>query len=297
MELIKAFLNYLYLEKKYSKHTIDSYKNDLVSFFKYVEKEFEGASIEKVHYAQIRSWIVFLVQKKISNNSVNRKMSSLKSFYKFLIKTKTISVNPLQKHKSLKVPKRVNVPFNKKEIEEVLSMLNEKTDYISLRNKLIVELFYTTGIRRSELIGLKLSDIDLKQNTIKVLGKRNKERYIPVLNILQRSIIEYLKKRKEFSRNKEYLFLTQKQKKLYGTLVYRLINNYFSSVSTKVKKSPHVLRHAFATHLLNEGADLNAVKELLGHASLASTQVYTNSSLSELKNVYNRAHPRSSSKK
>ena len=297
MELIKAFLDYLYLEKKYSEHTITSYNNDLTSFLTFLEGEFEYSKLEKVHYSQIRSWIVELVENKISNNSINRKVSSLKSFYKFLIKIKVVKVNPLQKHRSLKVSKRVNVPFSEKEINEVLIALNEKDDFISLRNRLIIELLYATGIRRSELIELKISNIDLKHNVIKVLGKRNKERYIPIIKILQNTINEYLNKRKEFTSENKYLFITEKGNKLYGTLVYRLINNYFSSVSTKVKKSPHVLRHAFATHLLNEGADLNAVKELLGHSSLASTQVYTNSSLKELKNMYNRAHPRSSNKK
>jgi len=296
MELIQSFLTYLSLEKKYAKHTITSYENDLTSFLKYLENEFSMDSLQNVNYSQIRSWIVFLVENEVSNNSINRKMSSLKSFYKFLIKTKTISENPLQKHKALKVPRRVNVPFNKKEIDEVLQILAVKNDYISLRNKLIIELFYATGIRRSELIELKLKNVDLSQNLIKVLGKRNKERYIPLLKVINNSLSEYLIERNKIDTDNDYLFLTEKKNKLYGTLVYRLINDYFSGVSTKAKKSPHVLRHAFATHLLNEGADLNAVKELLGHSSLASTQVYTNSSLKELKNVYNRAHPRSSKK-
>ncbi len=296
MELIQAFLDYLYLEKNYSKHTITSYKNDLASFLDYLKNEFNDSNIQNVHYSQIRSWIVSLVENSLSNNSINRKVSSLKSFYKFLIKTKTIDVNPLQKHKSLKVPKRVNVPFNQKEITDVLFSFEGKNDFVSLRNKLIIELFYATGIRRSELIDLKISDIDLKQNTVKVLGKRNKQRYVPLLKIIQKTVNEYLEQRKLINSENEYLFITEKGNKIYGTLVYRLINDYFSAVSTKVKRSPHVLRHAFATHLLNEGADLNAVKELLGHASLASTQVYTNSSLKELKNVYNRAHPRSSIK-
>jgi len=294
MKSIQAFLDYLSLEKNYSKHTIISYKNDLTSFLSYIEIEYTDSNIQKVHYTQIRSWIVSLVESGISNNSINRKISSLKSFYKFLVKTKTIKINPLQKHKSLKIPKRVNVPFNQKEITEVLFSFEGKNDFLSLRNKLIIELFYATGIRRSELIELKIKDIDLIQNNIKVLGKRNKERYVPLLKIIQKTVNEYIEERKKISNNNEYLFITEKGNKIYGTLVYRLINDYFSAVSTKVKKSPHVLRHAFATHLLNEGADLNAVKELLGHASLASTQVYTNSSLKELKNVYNRAHPRSS---
>jgi integrase/recombinase XerC len=197
------------------------------------------------------------------------------------------------KHKALKVPKRVNIPFTNKEITEVINNLNENDDFLSVRNKLVVEILYATGIRRNELINLKISDVDLIQENIKVLGKQNKERIIPLLRTVQNSIKRYLDKRKETPQKNDYLFITEKGNKFYGTLVYRIINDYFSSVSTKVKKSPHIIRHAFATQLLNEGADLNSVKELLGHASLASTQVYTNSSLSELKKVYNQAHPRS----
>ena len=297
MLLIQPFLEYLSLEKKYSPHTIISYKNDLNAFSEFLLKTYNISSLKEVHYSQIRNWIIKLVETKISNRSINRKMSSLKSFYKFLIKIKEIPESPLQKHKSLKVPKRINVPFNKNEIETVLLNLDSNEDFESLRNKLMVELFYSTGIRRAELINLKVNDVDLIQKIIKVLGKRNKERYIPLLQMLQVSINQYLIIRRKFSKESKYFFITKKGNKLYGTLVYRVINMYFSSVSSKVKKSPHILRHAFATHLLNEGADLNAVKELLGHASLASTQVYINSTLKELKNVYNRAHPRSSSKK
>lgn len=294
MESIEAFLEYLLLEKKYSEHTIISYRNDLNSFYKFIIDDCDSVLIEEVHYTQIRSWIIYLVKNKISNNAINRKMSSLKSFYSFLLKINAISINPLQKHKSLKVPKRVNIPFNKSEITQVLSSFSEENDFNSLRNKLIIEMFYLTGMRRSELISLKLLDVDLSQKLIKVLGKRNKERYIPILNVLKKTLELYLLERDKLNLNTDCLFVTDKGNKIYGTLVYRLINNYFSSVSTKVKKSPHVLRHAFATHLLNEGADLNSIKELLGHSSLASTQVYTNSSLEELKSVYNRAHPRSS---
>lgn len=293
MKQIQSFLEYLSLEKNYSEHTITAYKADLKSFKKFILKEYEDDNLSQVNYAQIRSWIVSLVNNKITNKTINRKISSLKTFYTFLIKVKTIRESPLRKHRVLKVPKRVNIPFNTKEINEVLNLLSDNSDFISLRNKLIVELLYSTGMRRNELINLQIKDVDMLQENIKVLGKRDKERYIPLLKSIVKSLKVYLKVRTDYTQENDYLFITKKKKKLYGTLVYRLINDYFSSVSSKVKKSPHVLRHAFATHLLNEGADLNAVKELLGHASLASTQIYTNSSLSKIKRMYNQAHPRS----
>jgi len=293
MQLIQAFVDYLNIERKYSTHTQIAYQQDIESFKNFIKEEFEENSLINVHYTQIRSWIVYLVSKKVSNRTINRKISSLKTFYKFLQKTKQITDNPLLKHKALKVPKRINIPFTNKEITEVINNLNENDDFVSVRNKLVVEILYATGIRRNELINLKISDVDLIQENIKVLGKQNKERIIPLLRTVQNSIKKYLDKRKEIQQKNDYLFITEKGNKFYGTLVYRIINDYFSSVSTKVKKSPHIIRHAFATQLLNEGADLNSVKELLGHASLASTQVYTNSSLSELKKVYNQAHPRS----
>jgi len=291
---IHSFINYLTLEKKYSRHTIAAYLNDLNSFQEFCNKEFDNQSIAEVNYTQIRSWIVSLVENKISNRTINRKISSLKSFYKFLQKTKIIENNPLAKHKALKVPKQVQVPFSEKEIINVITLLDDEVDFESLRNKLIVELFYSTGMRRSELINLKITDLDFANETVKVLGKRNKERFIPLLTSVQKSLAKYIKVRGEINTNESYLFLTKKGKIIYDTLVYRVINNYFSRVSSKVKKSPHIIRHSFATHLLNEGADLNSVKELLGHSSLASTQVYTHSSLGKLKEIYNQAHPRSS---
>ncbi|NOR27773.1 MAG: tyrosine-type recombinase/integrase [Lutibacter sp.] len=290
---INSFLNYLILEKKYSKHTTTAYLNDLNSFQMFCNITYSSQSIVEVNYAQIRNWIVSLVESKVSNRTINRKVSSLKSFYKFLQKIKEIESNPLAKHKALKVPKQVQIPFSEKEIKNVLHLLDDEVNFESLRNKLIVELFYSTGIRRSELINIKISDIDFANETVKVLGKRNKERYIPLLKSVLKSIVNYIEVRKEITTNETYLFLTKKGKIIYDTLVYRVINNYFSTVSSKVKKSPHIIRHSFATHLLNEGADLNSVKELLGHSSLASTQVYTHSSLGKLKEVYNQAHPRS----
>jgi integrase/recombinase XerC len=293
---IKSFIDYLTFEKKYSEHTIIAYQKDLSTFRNFCIEEYGSQDLLIIHYPQIRSWIVQLVDSGITNRSVNRKVSSLKSFYKFLQKTKQIEDTPLRKHQSLKVSKRVQVPFSEKEISNVIGNLEKAEDFKSMRNKLIVELFYSTGIRRNELINIKINDIDFSNGTLKVLGKRNKERYIPLITIVQDSIKNYLLERMKVDTVDQYLFLTNGQKKTYPVLVYRIINDYFSTVSSKVKKSPHVLRHSFATHLLNEGADLNSVKELLGHASLASTQVYTHSSLGKIKEVYNQAHPRSKKK-
>lgn len=235
-----------------------------------------------------------MVENEISNSSVNRKISSLKSFYKFLQKIKQIEVNPLIKHNSLKSPKKIQIPFSEKEVDNVLNNINYSDGYEGTRDKLIIDLFYTTGIRRAELINLKLHNIDFHSNTIKVLGKRNKERIIPIVPIISQQLKKYLNERAEIEQIKdvEYLFLMLKGVKINESFVYRLINYYFSGVSEKVKKSPHILRHTFATHMLNNGADMNSVKELLGHSSLASTQVYTHSSLAELKKAYGKAHPR-----
>jgi integrase/recombinase XerC len=288
---IKSFIEYISFEKKYSKHTVLAYNRDILEFQDFCIQEFQDDNLSLVNYSQVRSWIVNLVDADISNRTVNRKISSLNSFYKFLQKTKVVSENPISKHKALKVSKRIQVPFSQKEIEEVIKKF-EVSDFKSLRNKLIVELLYSTGMRRNELIELNVNDIDFSNNTLKVLGKRNKERYIPLLTSVKKTLEKYLIERKEKNNLNDYLFFTDKQNKLYPTLVYRIINEYFSTVSSKVKKSPHILRHSFATHLLNEGADLNSVKELLGHSSLASTQVYTSSSISKLKEVYNKTHPR-----
>ncbi len=293
---IKSFLDYLQIEKKYSKHTLIAYEKDLNDFFAFYQDKYGTINTEEINYSQIRSWIVSLVNSNVSNRTINRKISSLKSLFKFLQKTKQIVTNPLAKHQALKTSKQVQVPFSEKEIKEVLNLKNDIEDFESVRNKLIVELFYSTGIRRSELINIKIDAIDFNKETVKVLGKRNKERYIPLIKTVQDSLKNYLKFRNTIKSELSYLFITKKGKKTYDTLVYRIINNYFSTVSSKVKKSPHVIRHSFATHLLNEGADLNAVKELLGHSSLASTQVYTHSSLGKLKKVYNQAHPRSQKK-
>ena len=289
-----AFRDYLQLEKKYSPHTVNAYLNDLISFETYIHSEFDTDDLLNINYSLIRSWIVTLVDAQISNTSVNRKISSLKSYYKFLLKTKQIAISPLLKHKSLKTPKTLQIPFSEKELDEVLNSITYPEGFEGIRDKLIIDLFYSTGIRRTELIHLKMLNIDLSNATLKVLGKRNKERILPLLPTIINQIKLYLTERAYLERitDSDIFFLTIKGVKMNDSLVYRLINNYFSTVSEKVKKSPHILRHTFATHLLNNGADLNSVKELLGHSSLASTQIYTQSSLFELKKVYGDSHPR-----
>lgn len=289
-----AFRDYLQFEKKYSSHTINAYLNDVTYFESFNKEHFDQDTIEQVNYNQIRSWIVSLVEDGLSNSTVNRKIASLKAFYRFLLKIKQIQINPLLKHKALKMEKKLQIPFSEKELTEALSQNSDSEGFQEIRDKLIVELFYTSGIRRTELIHLKYSNVNLVSNTLKVLGKRNKERILPVLPIVLEQLSLYIKERSllETIVDADYFFLTKKGLKLSDSFVYRLINSYFSTVSEKVKKSPHVLRHTFATHLLNNGADLNSVKELLGHSSLASTQIYTHSSLSELKKVYQEAHPR-----
>lgn len=291
----QSYRDYLELEKKYSAHTVLAYLKDIGFFEAFLQTEFDQESLFEVNYSQIRSWIVSLVDAGVSNNSINRKMSSLKSFYKFLLKTKQITASPLLKHKSLKTPKKLQIPFSEKEVDQVLNQIQYPEGFEGVRDKLIIDLFYTTGIRRTELIHLQMAHIDFSSQTIKVLGKRNKERILPVLPIISQQLLLYQSERARLQQIKDfgYLFLTLKGVKLNDSFVYRLINNYFSNVSEKVKKSPHILRHTFATHLLNNGADINSVKELLGHSSLASTQIYTHSSLAELKKVYGNAHPRS----
>lgn len=295
MMTFKPFIDYLLLEKKYSTHTIISYKKDLESFGAFVSSEYEQSSIDDINYQQIRNWIVSLVDSGITNRSINRKISSINSYYKFLLKIGAISANPLAKHKALKTSKKVQIPFSKEELNITLNEMAIAEDFEGLRDKLIVELFYATGIRRIELIQIRIKDIDIQNKTLKVLGKRNKERFIPLINSVIDSIKQYIIERNSLSsiKDAEYLFLTKKGIKIYETLVYRIINDYFSKASSKVKRSPHILRHSFATHLLNQGANLNAVKELLGHSSLAATQVYTHNSISELKKVYANTHPRS----
>ncbi|MUH38156.1 integrase [Zobellia amurskyensis] len=291
---LDSFISYLSLEKNCSVHTVTAYKRDLEVFIDFCDTNYDCKNIDTVAYGIVRSWIVSLVDSGVSNRSINRKMASLKAYYRFLQNLGVIGVNPLAKHKVLKTSKKIEVPFSEVEMEKVLSQIEFADDFEGVRDRLIIELFYTTGMRRAELINLQMIDVDISQQLVKVLGKRSKERIVPLLPSVIGLLQEYLKEREMLGEiaDEAYVFLLKSGNKLYENLVYRLINKYFSEVSSKVKKSPHILRHTFATHLLNKGADMNSVKELLGHASLASTQVYTHNSIAELKRVHASAHPR-----
>lgn len=292
---IESFLAYVSLEKKYSPHTVKAYGTDLHEFKSFCEDTFEEPDIERVSYPLIRSWIVSLVNNAISNRTINRKIASLKAYYRFLQRMGTIEINPLAKHKALKTSKKIEVPFSEAEMGALLQEVSFGDGFVGIRDRLIVELLYTSGIRRAELIGLKCADLDLIEGTMKVLGKRNKERVIPLLQSTVTLFTAYLAERRVLQNivDGAYVFLSKTGHKIYETLVYRVINRYLSEVSLKAKRSPHILRHTFATHLLNKGADMNSVKELLGHSSLASTQVYTHNSIAELKKVHLASHPRS----
>ena len=290
----EAFIAYLSLEKNYSSHTVTAYKKDIQEFIAFTSKEHDVVAIDEVEYPIIRSWIINLVSSGISNRTINRKIASLKAYYKFIQKIGIVASNPLAKHKALKTKKKLEVPFSELEMDKILKQIPFDNDFEGVRDKLLIELLYYTGMRRAELINLKLSDFNSAKTTIKVLGKRNKERVLPLVASILPLLSSYLAQRFSLEKivDKDVLFLTKSGYKIYETLVYRVINKYLSMVSPKVKKSPHILRHTFATHLLNNGADLNAVKELLGHSSLASTQVYTHNSIAELKKVHAKAHPR-----
>jgi len=292
--LIDKFLDYLQKEKNYSAYTLQAYRTDLSAFEKYLQSH--DKNLLQAGTKDVRYWIASLSEQKMSEKTINRKIASLKSFYKFLLKTQSIDKNPTEAVTGLKVRRKVPVPFSQDEIQNLFDSDLFDDDYEGIRDKCIIHLFYTTGIRRAELINIKPGDFDFLKKELKVTGKRNKQRIIPLLDSSIEIIREYIQvKEKEFSGKEiqDYFFLTRKGKKMYEMLVYRVINSYLSRVSVKHKKSPHVLRHSFATHLLNNGADLNSIKELLGHSSLAATQVYTHSGIEQLKNVYKKAHPRS----
>ena len=292
--LIEKFLDYLQFEKNYSSNTLNAYKRDLIQYNKFVAEYNDKLKIEEVNYKIIRSWIVTMVNNNISNRSINRKVSSLKSFYNFLIKTETINSSPLKAHTPLKQSKKIQVPFSQDEINSLLDSDFFTNDYRGILQKTIIAFFYFTGVRRIELITLKESDINIESSTVKIMGKRSKERIIPILPKLKKAIIFFNEIKFKFHNqtSSDYFFISKNGKQLSEKFVYRTVNEYFKLVSPKIKKAPHVLRHSFATHLINEGADINSVKELLGHSSLSATQVYSHTSMERIKEVFKNSHPR-----
>jgi integrase/recombinase XerC len=290
MSMVNKFLEYLEFEKRYSIHTIVSYKTDLLQFEAYLSIFFETGMEEATH-VMIRSWLVTLVEKGISSRTINRKKSTLQVFYKFLKAKVLIEESPMQKVVAPKVEKRLPHYVKKQDMESLFSEVQFTDDFSGSRDRLILELFYNTGIRLSELV--ELTEVNVLEDSIKVLGKRNKERIIPVTSLMKGKIIDYISlKRNEFTKAIPSLFVTDKGEKLYQKFVYRKVNHYLSLVTSQGKRSPHVLRHTFATHMLDNGAELNSIKEILGHASLSATQVYTHNSIEKLKSVYKQAHPR-----
>ena len=294
MGQIQHFLTYLQLERNYAEATIQAYRTDLEAFAEYCQSVHQLTDLAEVPYSLIRSWIVVLMDTGLSSRSVNRKISALRSFYTFMIKTQQLEVSPLQQHKPLKSSKQVSVPFSLQEVERLFTSDFFGNDYSGVLHLTVLQTLYYTGIRRAELIGLNVSDLQFHSGQLKVLGKRNKERMIPLLPILQKQLDNYLSHRASLAaiHDPSYLFIGENGKKLTPNFVYRLVNSYFNKVSTKTKTSPHMLRHSFATHLLDQGADLNAVKDLLGHSSVAATQVYTHSSMQKIKSIYAASHPR-----
>ena len=283
--LFVKFEEYLHYEKKFSSNTISAYLRDLKSFQFFLNQRGDKISRE-MNYSFIRQWIVHLSENKYSKVSINRKIASLKSYFNFLVNIGELNSSPLKAHKNLKSSSKIVIPFSETEIEKVF----EGFKFIdgNDRDKLIVEIFYSTGMRREELLNIKIINIDFDSHWIKILGKRDKERIIPMLPKLSKSILNYISK---YSPT-EYLFESKKSKQLSSSTIYRVINKYFRAVSSKVKVSPHVLRHTFATHMLNNGADINTIKEILGHSSLSSTQIYTKIKLPKIVKDYNKSHPR-----
>jgi len=292
---IPEFINYITFQKRYSQHTIISYQADLVAFFDFLSAHYTGIAINEISPAVVRSWLALLKEQNLTSKSVNRKISTLKSFFKYLLKTGNVLVSPMSSITSLKVNKRLPSFIEQKDMNTLFSHLEFPDTWEGKTERLLLMIFYQTGMRLSELINLKESHIDKGNSAIKVLGKGNKERIIPVRNYLFQKIEEYIKEKKNLENNSGhiYLLVNKKGNKLYPKYIYNTVKKYLGSVSTSERKSPHVLRHTFATHLTNNGADINAVKELLGHASLASTQVYTHNSIDKLKEIYKLAHPKS----
>ncbi|MEE4258641.1 MAG: tyrosine-type recombinase/integrase [Bacteroidales bacterium] len=289
---IQNFLQYISNEKRYSNHTLKAYESDLLSFSSYLNTYYETVDLNQANTPMIKSWVADLKEKGLNSNSINRKISTLKSYYKFLLKKGAITSNPMQKIHLLKKAKKLPAYIEKGQLKTYLEDHLSVDDFIAARNKLIIELLYATGIREAELIALTHQSIDMSNKMLKVLGKGNKERIIPLSNSIIDEISHYISlKEKTFHNSNNWLIVTNRGLKAYPKFIYRAVNDQLSGY-TSTKKSPHILRHSFATHMLNNGADLNTIKELLGHSSLSATQVYTHNTIEQLKKIYNKAHPR-----
>ncbi len=291
--MLDIFLDYLKNEKRFSNNTIVAYENDINQFNEFLREFYElNDKLEQVDPFHLRSWSVYLIDLGSSARTVNRKLTSLKSFYKFLLSRRIIDINPASILKGPKISKRLPSFVSENELLQLFDNFTFDDEFENRRNRLMIELFYATGIRLSELVNLKHGDILWGESAIKVLGKRNKERIIPIYRSLQIDLRDYVTTFLDNQGNIPFVFLTKKGSKVYPKLVYRVVNTYLSGVASSEKRSPHVMRHTFATHLLNNGADLNTIKELLGHTSLSATQVYTHNSIEKLKKIYQQAHPR-----
>ncbi|WP_192347156.1 tyrosine-type recombinase/integrase [Algoriphagus sp. Y33] len=293
--MIDSFINYLEFEKKASPHTVDAYRRDLRQLEEFVGLSFGINEISGAEHPELRAWVIDLVDSGLSTTSVNRKIATLRSYYKFLLRSRIISKDPTYKLKGLKNPKKLPEFVQESAIESVLNESVYEPTFEGQRDKMVMEFLYLTGVRLSELIGLQWSDINLIEDSVKVLGKRKKERIIPITKGLKQNILLYKKVFEErFSKvgQSEYFIVSNQQKQSYPMMIFRIVRHYLDLFAQTSKRSPHVLRHTFATHLLNKGADLNAVKDLLGHANLAATQVYTHNSMEKLKAVFEQAHPK-----
>jgi integrase/recombinase XerC len=289
---IADFLRYISTEKRYSKHTLKAYQNDLQSFSVFLEDVFEHNDLLTVSPVMVRSWVVKMMDEGFSTPSVNRKISTLNSFYRYLIIRGVINTNPVKNISTLKLAKQLPVFITQEQINTYLEKEIDSTVFSAVRNKLIIDLLYSTGMRRAELISLTAASVDYANKTLKILGKRNKERLVPLSQKMIVQLQNYLDLKKETFRDaSDFLIVTNKGKKAYPKFIYRIVNSELGGV-TSTRKSPHVLRHSFATHLLNNGAELNSIKELMGHASLSATQIYTHTTIEQLKSIYTQAHPR-----
>ncbi len=291
---IQAFLDYLKFQKRYSQHTILSYRNDLRVFFDFLQHQYGETSSTEISPGHVRSWLAGLKQHGLDSKSITRKISSLKSFFKFLLRQQLLTISPMATIISPKVKKRLPQFVDMEAMNTLLSQVEFPDDWNGRTQRLLIRIFYNTGIRQAELVGLKERQVDIFNRSIKVLGKGKKERIVPVSEELLKTLQTYMSDKTDVlgGGDREYLLVNGKGRKLYPRYVYDTVKKYLGFVTTIDKKSPHVLRHSFATHLMNNGADLNAVKELLGHSSLAATQVYTHTTIEKLKNIHKKAHPK-----